>query len=114
MNPRRTIMRKLRLTEEENTAIEELALQSRKTFSAFLRECALDANSYRFPREMWDLLEDLTKQIKKIGVNINQVVHYCNEKKGITVIEFEQLRDLLISIERKIDIVIDELRGRTY
>jgi len=112
MGAKRTVTRIIRLTEEENEAIEELAMKHRKTFSAYMRESALNRNEYFFPQEMMDLIEELIRQTRMIGININQIVKFCNAQGDVTKIDYERLLDLLHLIEKKVSSVIAEIRGR--
>ncbi len=111
MASKRTVSRIIRLTEEENERIEELAAEHRISFSAYMRESALYRESASIPREMYNLMEELITQVKKIGVSINQIAHYCNANKEILKIEYERCTDLQRTIEKKVMLLIREIRS---
>lgn len=45
-----------------------------------------------------DGIQELAMQIRKIGVNINQVVHLANQNKGIDTSQIEELQIYMDSI----------------
>lgn len=70
----------MRLSEEEKENIEEKATISGLTLSEYMRQAAVTAsvkiNIIHEPNV--DQISDLAYQLKKIGININQIAHKLN------------------------------------
>jgi hypothetical protein len=87
----RTRIKQVRLTEDEAAVISEAAKKEEISESKYIRAQLFKSEQRHFPKEVLDQLADLNYQIRKIGININQVVRTCNEQKNITRFDFAQL-----------------------
>lgn len=100
----RNIIFKLRLTREEYERLKRLAEKDTETktktenknMSAYIRKCIFsqERNSFDLKKE----LQDLKYQIRKIGVNINQVAAKGN-KSYVTEKDITILRESLHMVE---------------
>ena len=79
----------IRISEDDLNLIKDKAAKLGYTTSHYIRQMAL--NGYVVERNS-EGLQRLIWEINKIGVNINQIVKFCNEYKAVPP---EALRDLV-------------------
>lgn len=95
---KRTIIKQVRFTETEARTISEAAGKEKVSESKYIRRKVFSQEN-QMSHEVAEKLSDLNYQIRKIGININQVVRSCNEQKNITRTDFQ----LLVDYEKMID-----------
>ena len=80
----RTVLKAVRVTEEEAMQLERQAEEYRMTESGYMRRKLFYGSQPRLPPETDEMLRRLTEQERRVGININQVVRSCNSKRFIT------------------------------
>lgn len=93
----------IRISKEDLEKIKKLVKASGKTFTDYVTDCCLKKKIIRI-----DGLEDVVRQQKAMGNNLNQLVRLCHEGR-ISVVhlqetlqEFQKINDHLSHlIERK-------------
>ena len=80
----RTVLKAVRVTEEEAMQLARQAEQYRMTESGYMRRRLFYGSQPRLPPETNAMLQRLTEQERRVGININQVVRSCNSKRFIT------------------------------
>ena len=100
----RIIRKTIRFTQEEYNALEKSVAASKMknskgedNFSAYMRECILSKTGYRNLRMELELRE-LRYEIRKIGVNINQIAKQLNAGYGFPD-DADAIQDLLKQVE---------------
>lgn len=102
-----------RLTQEEYEFLLERSKQADisgknyKTLSDFIRESTLEKNGYH-SRIIKEQLHDLKYEIRKIGVNVNQVTKKINGGFG-TLKDVETLESSLLGIEKHLKVYEERL-----
>lgn len=102
-----------RLTQEEYEFLlerfkqEDVSGKNYKTLSDFIRESTLEKNGYH-GRMIKEQLYDLKYEIRKIGVNINQVTKKINGGFGTTK-DVEILESSLLGIENYLKVYEERL-----
>lgn len=100
----RNIKQTIRLTKSEKEEIErkskELFPQSKDNLSRYIRHCLFNFDSGDNILMVKKELKEIKYQIRKIGVNINQIAKVANETDYIYQKEFIEItRQLLIKTE---------------
>lgn len=100
----RNIKQTIRLTKSEKEEIEgkskELFPQSKDNLSRYIRYCLFNFDSGDNILMVKKELKEIKYQIRKIGVNINQIAKVANETDYIYQKEFIEItRQLLIKTE---------------
>ena len=99
---KRQIIKNFRIDPSENRMLKEKAKESNSSEADFLRNCILNKNTdYVLRKEVLDILYEL----RKIGVNINQIAHIANSTNQIMDNKYETNYKELMKI-------IEELRGK--
>ena len=80
----RTVLKAVRVTEEEAMQLARQAEEYRMTESGYMRRRLFYGSQPRLPPETNAMLQRLTEQERRVGININQVVRSCNSKRFIT------------------------------
>ena len=105
----------VRLTKEEKLNIEEKAKLSELTISEFMRQCALTAsvkiNIIHEPNI--NQLTDLVYQLRKIGVNINEIAHKLNADQAFDSTTREALLSSLAA-EKELIAICRQLVEASY
>ena len=97
-NRKRTVQIKFRVTEEERALIEEKMKQiPTRNMAAYLRKMAIDG--YVIQVNHSDIKE-MTAQIQKIGVNINQIARRANSTGNVYQEDIEEIKGVLNEIWR--------------
>ncbi len=95
---KRNIQIKFRVTEKERDLIyEKMAQLSTDNMEAYLRKMAIDGMIINVD---YSGLKEMTMQIQKIGVNINQIAHRVNETGEIHQKDIETIKKAMIKIWR--------------
>ena len=98
----------IRFTEEEFAMLEEYAKKDaathtkktkEKNISAYIRKCIF--SSARHPCELKKELKELSYQVRKIGVNINQTVTKINSGYG-SPSDIRMLQQCLADVENRV------------
>lgn len=88
----------LRCTRKEKASIKKLAEESGETASSFLLKMAFkkDGGSLKENKKRGEINGELLRELKKIGVNVNQIARRLNSLKNseLTEREGERLREL--------------------
>ncbi|MDR1210135.1 MAG: MobC family plasmid mobilization relaxosome protein [Clostridiales bacterium] len=88
--PRRTVNFHFRTTEDEAASIrarmEEIGVFS---LGAYLRKMAIDG--YHVTLDLTDVRE-MAAQLRRVGLNVNQIAKRCNETRSIHADDVEDLR----------------------
>ena len=99
---KRQIIKNFRIDPSENRMLKEKAKESNSSEADFLRNCILNKNTdYVLRKEVLDILYEL----RKIGVNINQIAHIANSTNQIMDNKYETNYKELMKI-------IEELREK--
>ena len=96
----RTVLKAVRVTEEEAMQLARQAEQHRMTESGYMRRRLFYGSQPRLPPETNEMLRRLTEQERRVGININQVVRSCNSKRFITREDYQLLVRYLEEIRR--------------
>ena len=97
-NRKRTIQIKFRVTEEERTLIEEKMKQvPTGNMEAYLRKMAIDG--YIIQIDHSDI-KNMTAELQKIGVNINQIAKRANATGNVYQEDIEEIKRALKEIWR--------------
>lgn len=99
MNEKRTrqVQRIIRLTEEENQLLKSRIEESPyDTFQNYARHLLLAGEIHFYD---YSILHQLLAEVKRIGVNINQVVKAINVYQEITQEDIEELLDYQEELE---------------
>lgn len=87
------------VNEDENRKILENVSKSKLDKSKYLRAMAIDGEIKNIDLSY---LDNLTMEINKIGVNINQIAKRVNESNTIYISEIKELKLLMEEINNKI------------
>ena len=94
----RTVQIKFRVTEEERALIEEkMKLVPTRNMAAYLRKIAIDG--YIIQVDHSDI-KDMTAEIQKIGVNVNQIAKRVNATGSAYQEDIEEIKGALSEIWR--------------
>lgn len=96
----RTVLKAVRVTEEEAMQLARQAEEHRMTESGYMRRRLFYGSQPRLPPETNAMLQRLTEQERRVGININQVVRSCNSKRFITREDYQLLVKYLEEIRR--------------
>ena len=96
----RTVLKAVRVTEEEAMQLARQAEQHRMTESGYMRRRLFYGSQPRLPPETNAMLQRLTEQERRVGINSNQVVRSCNSKRFITREDYQLLVKYLEEIRR--------------
>ena len=95
---KRTVQIKFRVTEEERALIEEkMKLIPTRNMAAYLRKIAIDG--YIIQVDHTDIKE-MTAEIQKIGVNVNQIARRVNAMGSVYEQDIEEIKVVLNEIWR--------------
>ena len=108
----RTVVKHIRLTMEEADHLEQEAMQSNKSVSAYIRYRIFEEKKPQVPPELMEKLQELIYHNQKIGNNINQIAHICNAKKEVTVFEYEKLLGYQQQLEKRTSELYQVLKRR--
>lgn len=98
-NRLRDIELKVFLSEEENELLLiKMKQAGTNNKSAYVRKMILDG---MIVKTDFRILKDLSNQINKIGVNINQITRQLNEMQNISIEDIENIKSMLKSINQK-------------
>lgn len=84
---RRTRKMTFRLTEDEYNTVKDKVIESGLSQQKFLLQTSLEKEIIHIKE-----YQDLLFQIKKIGVNINQITRRCNETGFISDTEISEMK----------------------
>ena len=96
----RTVLKAVRVTEEEAMQLARQAEEYQMTESGYMRRKLFYGSQPRLPPETNAMLQRLTEQERRVGININQVVRSCNSKRFITKEDYQLLVKYLEEIRR--------------
>ena len=97
-NRKRTMQIKFRVTEEERTLIEEKMKQvPTSNMEAYLRKMAIDG--YVIQIDHSDI-KNVTAELQKIGININQIARRANATGNVYQEDIEEIKGALKEIWR--------------
>lgn len=95
---KRNIQIKFRVTEKERDCIYEKMKQlSTDNMEAYLRKMAIDGFIIHVD---YSELKEMTMQIQKIGVNINQIAHRINETGAVYKEDMKIIQKAMMEIWR--------------
>ncbi|MCF1450162.1 MobC family plasmid mobilization relaxosome protein [Agrobacterium vitis] len=99
----------VRVSEAEHQAMVEAAKAARTTTSSFVRSLALDGAGVMpfFTDEDRKILAVLTEDLRKVGVNLNQVARHLNSGRTVHP---DEVRMRLDDVFRVHDMLIRDLR----
>ena len=107
----RTIRFTVRVNEAEAKWLKEAAWREKRSVADFMRSRAISGDLPRIPASVEDLLKQLTYEINKIGVNINQLARSCNINGYQTVYEKRKLEEDLKELFELRELVCEMVRG---
>ena len=98
----RFIKKQILVSREEDQLIRQKAEQVGMNVSAYMRSRALDYNpKEKPPKEFYDAI----KEIRKVGINLNQIAHKANALNFIDVPYYKKqveiLNSIILDIKRK-------------
>lgn len=114
MSESRTVVKHVRLTEEEALRLDELAHQNGMSVSAYIRMAVFGLKKRKVPFELMEQMRELNYQCRKIGTNINQIAHICNARQEVTVFDYENLTAFQNKLLKKTDEVYQFLREADF
>ena len=110
-NSNRNIRFTVRVNEKEAKWLKEAAWREKRSIADFLRSRAISDELPRIPASVEDLLKELTYEINKVGVNINQLVRNYHINGYQTSYEKKKLEEDLKEIYGLRGLVIEWIRG---
>jgi SepF-like predicted cell division protein (DUF552 family) len=94
----RDVMVRFRVTEEEHALIlEKMRLLGTENLAAYLRKMAIDG--YIIVTD-FAAVKEMTAQIQKVGVNVNQIAHRVNAGGTIYAADIEGIKEAQAEIWR--------------
>lgn len=97
MARKRDIVKKIRVTEEEEKLIKEKMLLIPTTnFNSYAVKMLIDGYVIKYD---FKEIKNLTGQIGKIGSNINQVAKRANESRSVSESDVKELLKMLYDIQ---------------
>ncbi|NLD50728.1 MAG: MobC family plasmid mobilization relaxosome protein [Clostridiaceae bacterium] len=111
-NRSRDIELKVFLSEEENELLlKKIERAGTRNKSAYVRKMILDGMIIKTD---FKILKELSYEINKIGININQITKQLNEMQNICSEDIKNIKNMLQSINQKqketLSLFISELR----
>lgn len=103
MKQKRTVVKRIRCTPDEAQEISEAAKAAGMNESRYIRTRIFSRDGPQIPEEAFHQLSELNYQIRRIGININQVVRACNEQKHISRSDFRQLVEYEKMLDRNFE-----------
>jgi len=105
----RTIRFTVRVNEKEAKWLKEAAWREKRSVAEFMRNRAISDELPRIPVEISELVKQLTYEVNKIGVNINQLVrnYHINgyqtsyEKRRLEE-DLKEIRSLYSQVQRQL------------
>ena len=105
---------RFRINENEKIFLEkQMKKTGNKSLTSEIRYRLLDTiykNKYFLPIEL-EKLNNLNTQIKKIGVNINQILKKINLKKDLENIDYDNFINNINEVNIKIDEITNEIKN---
>lgn len=98
---------KMRLSLEEKNILLEKAGQAHISQSEFVRRLIMGESVHEYNKEIVQGIKDVTNEVNKIGVNINQIVHNLNMGK-YTEYEKKKLFSYLQELYDKVSALVDK------
>lgn len=90
-NRRRSIVKRFRLNDEENAYLyERMGKAHAPSFQYYARKMCLDGKVMRVD---YSDIRELTREVNRIGVNINQIAHVVNTTGNFYLQDLEQLKN---------------------
>lgn len=89
---KRNIQTNIRMTDQELKIIKKQAKQAKLTFSEYMISSSINKNII-----VIDDIKEFTKQLSKVGNNLNQLTLLCHQGR-ITSPELSNIKDLLQDI----------------
>ena len=110
----RTIRFTVRVNEKEAKWLKEAAWREKRSVADFMRNRAISDELPRIPVEISELVKQLTYEVNKIGVNINQLVrnYHINgyqtgyEKKRLEE-DLKEIRSLYVQVQKQLMEMMD-------
>lgn len=101
----RTELLRIRLTEEEREEIEQRAAENRQTVSDFVRDAC-----QRRPVIDMSEIQDLTRNILKLCVNVNQISATANRTKQATIPQLDAVERYTEQIQHDMGEIVKAVR----
>ena len=102
-----------RCSEEEKESIIENAKKAGLDVSKFCRQLCIDGIKVKRNRLDTKSLESeinkLSWEIKKVGVNVNQMAHILNANLGISIGNFDEFKESFKMIQDKMDEIQEKI-----
>ena len=110
-NENRQIRFTVRVNEKEAKWLREAAWREKRSVAEFIRNRALGGELPKIPASTEDLIRQLTYEINKVGVNINQIARSSNMNGYQTGYEKRKLEeDMKVLLELR-ELVFELVRG---
>lgn len=114
---KRNVIVRVRLSEKEYRFLCQKAQEDPSTcyrsggknLSAYIRKCILNGSGYQIEESCIREIKNLTYQVRKIGVNINQVTRRINSG-SLSSYTVQTLFDLLKQVDTRFEDMLEQLR----
>ena len=110
-NQNRVIRFTVRVNETEAKWLKEAAWREKRSIADFMRNRALGGEMPRIPASTEELIKQLTYEINKVGININQLVRNYHINGYQSMYEKRKLEEDMRTIQSLKDLVRDLVRG---
>ena len=107
----RNIRFTVRVNDKEAKWLKEAAWREKRSIADFMRSRSISDELPRIPASVEDLLKELTYEINKVGVNINQLVRNYHINGYQTSYERKKLEEDLKEIYELRSLVVGWIRG---
>lgn len=103
-NRKRNVQRKLRLTERENNILKQKMKESGDiSFQAYAYHMLFEGQITHYD---FSYLRELTYEIEKLGINVNQIAKIANTSKEVSPKDVQDLLDQINNIKNEISVTI--------
>lgn len=110
----RNCKKTFRCNLEEAWKLEHWAQKNHMTESEIIRRKVFKGEMSGAYDKILSLLEELEEQIRRIGVNINQIARNCNSKKYVGDWDYMKLVNELNLLDGKIDEISRRIKGELH
>ena len=105
----RTIRFTVRVNEKEAKWLREAAWREKRSIADFIRNRAISGELPRLPVEVSELMKQLTYEVNRIGVNINQLVrsyhingYQTSAEKRMLEEDLKEIRTLYVQVRSQL------------
>lgn len=102
-----------RCSEKEKSIIAEKAKEAGLDVSKFCRQLCVEGikvkNNRADTRSLEEEIDKLSWEVKKVGINVNQMAHILNANENFSMHSFKEFENNFKSIEEKINKIQEQI-----